>query len=953
MFCGSDRDLALQYLVAMAALPPPSQKLGKKEDDLFRVVVQCYEKKDYRRGVKTADSILKKYPNHGETQAMKGLLLNCLGRKEEAYELVKLGLKNHVQSHVCWHVYGLLYRSDSNYKEACKCYMNALRINKDNQNILRDLSFLQIQVRLWPRYSSTPGSVPPDSTPFPISHAKAQLNLITSCAVMPLAISPNHWSLRTQMRDVQGFVASRDRILQAKPNQKSNWLGSAVASFIAGDHNRAYDLLQRCNEAFPADKTEAYMDSEVLLFQNKCLEAQGKLEEALAHLQQHETSITDKLSLKIKRAELTLRLGRFPEAQAMWLGLVKEQGENYKFHRGLQVAHLQLDPAVCMELLALKRLELPSTVLELDAAQRTMLLDLYRSGEIRASCIKRIELSLLAPESAEFRAALDKHMRKSMQSGQPALYHDVCALVRQADPRAPGRHIYVRNAADFRMNVAAQVAIDLVNGYVDNLRRNGTFDAAPQADAVAEPPTCLLWAMFLQCHLLEMCGELSMALSVIDECIAHTPTAPDMILKKARLLKKAGAVSQAAVVCDEGRQLDLQDRYLNNKACKYLLRAGRIDDALDTISMFAKHDGTDINRYLADQQCNWFELEAAEAFARKRQWGPALKKFYSVQTHFGDYVEDMFDFHGYGVRKSTLRAYVDILAMQDDVYSHKFYQRACRGALTIFLHLLDEPEDIDGLGHLSSLERKKERAKRKKLKQRESKAEEEREKERQEEAKRFGGGAGGGGAASSKDADEVKDTDPQGESLLQKNFLAEATAWCSRLSSRISICDPETQALVAEVALRRGKPVLAVRAAACGLRKAPMNPALLPVFVKTVRRARGMKGKGPMAPFTMHEHVAAVVEEEISDILGGADLAAFVSAFVSEARLPGASLTLKIGAARCISIMDPSAAGKQAAAALFEGEEPWQGNNATLSEAINVIKVRCLNLDHHQKLFLC
>jgi len=43
-----------------------------------------------------------------ETMAMKGLTLNCLGRKEEAYDHVRKGLRNDLKSHVCWHVYGLL-----------------------------------------------------------------------------------------------------------------------------------------------------------------------------------------------------------------------------------------------------------------------------------------------------------------------------------------------------------------------------------------------------------------------------------------------------------------------------------------------------------------------------------------------------------------------------------------------------------------------------------------------------------------------------------------------------------------------------------------------------------------------------------------------------------------------------------------------------------------------------
>lgn len=42
----------------------------------------------------------------------------------------------------------LLYRSDSNYPEAIKCYLNALRIDKENQQILRDLAMLQVTGRL-------------------------------------------------------------------------------------------------------------------------------------------------------------------------------------------------------------------------------------------------------------------------------------------------------------------------------------------------------------------------------------------------------------------------------------------------------------------------------------------------------------------------------------------------------------------------------------------------------------------------------------------------------------------------------------------------------------------------------------------------------------------------------------------------------------------------------------
>ena len=95
-----------------------------------------------RSGPQNLQSLL-----NAETLAMKGLTLNCLGRKEEAYDFVRRGLRNDLRSHVCWHVFGLLQRSDKKYDEAIKCYRNALKWDKDNIQILRDLSLLQIQMR--------------------------------------------------------------------------------------------------------------------------------------------------------------------------------------------------------------------------------------------------------------------------------------------------------------------------------------------------------------------------------------------------------------------------------------------------------------------------------------------------------------------------------------------------------------------------------------------------------------------------------------------------------------------------------------------------------------------------------------------------------------------------------------------------------------------------------------
>ncbi|PIO65685.1 tetratricopeptide repeat protein [Teladorsagia circumcincta] len=134
-----------------------SQPLPSKELGLFKKIIKSYEHKKYRFGLKYAKTILSNpnFAEHGETLAMKGLILNCMGKQQEAQECVKKGLMADLKSYVCWHVYGLVQRSDKKYDEAIKAYKRALFLDKDNMQILRDLALLQIQMRDFEGYKPT------------------------------------------------------------------------------------------------------------------------------------------------------------------------------------------------------------------------------------------------------------------------------------------------------------------------------------------------------------------------------------------------------------------------------------------------------------------------------------------------------------------------------------------------------------------------------------------------------------------------------------------------------------------------------------------------------------------------------------------------------------------------------------------------------------------------------
>lgn len=878
-----------------------NRTLPKKEHDLFKSVVKLYETKQYKKALKTADLVLKKYPNHGETLAMKGLTLNSLDKKEEGYDLVKKGLRNDVKSQVCWHVFGLLYRSDRNYKEAIKCYLNALRIESDNQNILRDLSWLQIQ-----------------------------------------------------MRDMFGFVETRRKLLVLKPSIRQQWVAYSVANYTAGLYTTASEIIDTYFKTAVPDLS--YETNELMLFQNRCLEKQGKYVEALAHFDAKEKYISDKHAVMIKKAELLTRLGRFGEAKHRWLKLLQQQTENYRFHCGLQIAVLELEPKLAGDMLGLKRLELPCTVLDLSESQLQTLLLLYQhrlSPKSRAS--NKILLTL--HRGAEFESALDSYLKAGLRDGLPALCHDVCALIRKpidassvsaATSTAAGNKLYVKDPYDYLHHPTFQLSLSLVEGYVRNLKAFGTFHADPADGDAVEVPTALLWALFLLAHLMEVSGRLTEALAVVEEGIAHTPTALDLYTKKAKILKKSGDLTGAAAVTEQARSLDLQDRYLNNKSTKYLLRANLIESAMDTIALFTRHDG-DPQQSLFDLQCVWYEVEAGEAHARRKAPGPALKKFYAIEKHFMDFEEDQFDFHSFSLRKATLRAYVDMLSMVDTVYTHKFFQRAARGAMRTLFSIIDVPveQEEDGLDltGLSAAERKKERAKLKKQKKKEEAAKEAAEKEAAKEA-------------AEKEAEEarkakgttsvvVKDDDPVGEKLLARDPMEELAKW-GGWGSRVAgpaglgtLCDPDTQALVSEVHLRRDKLILALRSIVCGLGVSPRHPALIVQLVKLCLTA-GVHVPGIETRQLKSEVLVDVLREETASLMGGQSVREYIIGLhtlcldVSSA----VPLAFRVAVARSIFLLKSCIEDATSKATLlFEDESLWAGRGLDVAVVVDTAKV--------------
>ncbi|KAG0000692.1 N-alpha-acetyltransferase 16, NatA auxiliary subunit [Entomortierella chlamydospora] len=775
------------------------RELPQKEANLFKQILRCYETKEYKKGLKGAEQILKKFPEHGETLALKGLFCNHLDKKEEAYEFVRKGLRLDLKSHVCWHVFGLLHRSDRNYEEALKCYSQALRIDKENLQIMRDYSLLQIHTR-----------------------------------------------------NYEGFADTLHQLLELKPQNRQFWIGLAIAYHMMGKPDLGIKVLAAFEETLK-DEIPAkpdYEHSEMLLYHNSLIQETGDIQAALDHLETLEKHVCDKKAIKEKRAEYLLALGRHEEAEAAYRILIAHNSDNFSYFDGLR-----------------KSVGLGNE--DLSADDQVKVLDLLKSLQEnypRSNAAKRLPLRYATGDA--FVKVADEYLRSMLRKGVPSLFVNIKTL-------------YANNEKE-------EAIEKLALGYLAALDKSKSFD---NSDSAVEPPTALLWTLYFLAQHFDFQRKSGQALSYINRAIEHTPTLVELYMTKGRILKHAGDLVGAMDAVNEARELDLQDRFINSKCTKYMARAGKMNEAEKTVVLFARADLADPLNDLVEMQAMWFSLECGESQLRQGHIGPALKRFHQVEKHFNDFTEDQFDFHMYCLRKMTLRAYVSLLKLEDQLRSHQYYVRAVEGAVRCYVQLFDKPEsdDSEATEGMTEAEKKKFRNKQRKAELKAQKETEEKKAQAAQEILKKGGKV-------DEDPDGLKYTkaeDPIGEALKLLKPLQEQAA------ERI-----ETHLMGFDLYIRKNKLLLALKALLKS-HKIDANNSVL--HEQLVRFALAVRKAGN----SVKPAVKAVIDKHWDTLYQGKgdDLASFTASFIEKNKDLG-SVPHLISAAIAVYLINPDEKSK-------------------------------------------
>jgi len=692
---------------------PSSNPLPPKENALFKRILKCYEQKQYKNGLKFAKQILSnpKYQEHGETLAMKGLTLNCLGRKDEAYDFVRRGLRNDLRSHVCWHVYGLLQRSDKKYIEAIKSYRNALKWDSENIQILRDLSLLQIQ-----------------------------------------------------MRDLEGYKETRYQLFHLRPTQRASWIGFAMSYHLLKEYDMALKLIEEFRKTQQKNAYD-YEHSELLLYQNMVIAESGDVSGALEHLEQYKEQICDKVTWLETKGDQLLALDRHEAAADIYRGLVDRNPENHSYYKRL----------------------LKATKSDESVEKQLALYDEYKAKFPKAQSPQRLQLDVAQGDT--FKSLLDAYMQKSMRKGIPPLFVDLKPLY--SDPSK------------------VKIIEELILSYEKNLTSpEGSFDGQPDSQ---EPATAYLWVLYYMSQHFDYLKDHQKALELAEKAIEHTPTLIELFLLKGKIHKHLGNMEMAVACLDEAQSLDTADRYINCKCAKYMLRANMVPAAEAMCQKFTR-EGVPAMENLNEMQCMWFQTECAYAFKRMGKFGEALKKCIEVDRHFTEIIEDQFDFHTYCMRKMTLRNYVDLLRLEDELRSHRFYKKAAHCAINVYLRLHDAPlKEADNLNtldaenmdpsELKKLKNKQKKAKRKAEQEKATAQQAAARKELHNKSQKTKGDAAEDGDSAQKDEllpDKLeRPEDPLGEAV---KFLTPLQQFAPK--------DLDTHLLAFEIYYRKGKSLL-------------------------------------------------------------------------------------------------------------------------------------------------
>eukprot|EP01088_Endostelium_zonatum_P001020 TRINITY_DN1129_c0_g1_i1.p1 TRINITY_DN1129_c0_g1~~TRINITY_DN1129_c0_g1_i1.p1 ORF type:complete len:858 (-),score=231.64 TRINITY_DN1129_c0_g1_i1:47-2620(-) len=617
-----------------------SQTLGKPEQKHFETLYRSIEQKRWAEGLKNVNKVLKVSPDHGESLAVKALLIRMkdfasADVKKTSYELVNLGIRKDIRSYLCWHIYALLLRADREYEKALSAFRQAVKDRK--------------------RFEG---------------HKEELMTLLREIAV-----------LESQTRNFKGLLETRRELLLDDPAKLPNWISFALANYLVGDYDQTIDVLDKFQNRLIHDEFET---SEVLVFRVIAFMKAKKWQSALEALAQNEQRILDKTQLHEFAAQAHLELKHYAEAQKSYLKLLSINPDNNTYHEGLEKS-VQNDK---QQLLTIYRSLNQST------GNGGGLWELvYMSADDEPDFSEKLYKYLL-PKLESARPSLYLQTLPIMQSDPKKadkILQVISRILKESEDKVPtaelSSYLYLSNfysvenpklALEYNQK-GLEHTPTYINMYISKamiLRHAGADQEASQVlDKARRLDLADRWLNTKSARYWLRSGDLEEADKVVFLFLKGEKEVPP---PAAEGTDSTGESSVSEIV--KGPQEKEKEEL-----------AKKIKEEEEEESKAEKQFTGKSDNLLNDMQANWYEWEQFKCFYYKHN-SPhqALKVLKRMEKHFDDFVEDQYDFHIYCIRKVTLKSYIDMIASLDNIYSHRFYLKLATGYCVLWSHFFDQ-----------------------------------------------------------------------------------------------------------------------------------------------------------------------------------------------------------------------------------------------------------------------
>lgn len=479
-------------------------------------------------------------------------------------------------------------------------------------------------------------------------------------------ISRDLSSVCIHQRDWESFTDVREKMLNQKSDVRANWIGVALGHFMLKNYDIAAAIFNTTMEIMDAGDKDAPVEaSQTVLFRAELALLRGKGAEALELLRTHSSLVIDKTELLTQQAAAHAMAGEKAAADAAYKKLIA-QGIASRDHtytlaklRGVVFDEdfVPTTPAHATKFLAILD-ELCASIPRFDVGAR-LALD-----------------AVPASDADGFRRRLDGYCRPMVIKTIPSLLSVVKSLYTNPAKVAVIEELFLGWAAELEAN-----KYEAFGGETN--------------------PAMLLWVYaFLGQHFLRK-RDFAQAHAFVDKAVDHTPTVEMVYILRGKILHREGKLLEAAKTVDFARELDLQDKYVNGKAIKYMLRAGLIDEAEALLGLFYKKSPVNDGYLTAfESQCAWFERELGDAFLKRGDPVSALQCYLLWEKHQRDNHEELFDFHQYAIRRCAMKFWVDVLQREDDLSLNKIWLRVAPCIVRAYLKVHAMGEEAARAAHV-------------------------------------------------------------------------------------------------------------------------------------------------------------------------------------------------------------------------------------------------------------